>query len=117
MRKVLDLAAINEMDNGRYAAAFNHELEQVINDCYNRPGDGAARKVALVFTVKPKEFNSGLCESVTTGLEIKSSLPSRKKTGMVMKITDERHVVFNDESFDDPNQGTFSDIETKRSGQ
>lgn len=117
MRKILDLETLCEMDNGRIRAAFNHELEAVVNDCYNRPGDSTARKIALVIEIKPKDFNSGLCETVTTSMAVKSSIPARKKTGMVMKITDERHVIFNDESFDDPNQRTLDEIKVEKSGQ
>ena len=49
----LDLASLQDLDDGRVAVAFQHELKRAVQDCIDRPADKKPRTVTLELAIKP----------------------------------------------------------------
>lgn len=114
MKQKLTLASIKDLDNGRLSEAFRQELGHVVKDCYDRPNDGTARKVALTFSVTPKGEGG---EAVEVELEIKSTVPPRRSRPFEMAVHPrEGDLIFNSDSPDDIRQGTLDEVEPVAAG-
>lgn len=107
----LNLANLNELDDGRVAVAFMHELRRVVQDCLDRPGDVSARKVSLEFCLKPVIAEDGQCESADGDFKIKSSVPVRKSKSYSFNVNKKGHLIYSSNSPEDVDQTTFDDVD------
>lgn len=109
----LSLKSLEELDDGRVATAFIHELKRVVLDCMDRPGDASARKVQLEFTLKPIIDEAGMCESAEGDFKIKSRVPDRKTKTYSFNVNKKGHLIYSSNSPDAVDQTTFEDIDPK----
>ena len=109
----LNLANLNELDDGRVSVAFMHELRRVVQDCMDRPGDTTARKVSLEFNLKPIIAEDGSCESADGDFKIKSTVPVRKSKNYSFNVNKKGHLIYSSNSPDDVDQTTFDDVDPK----
>lgn len=81
----LSLANIEEIDGGKVAVAFAVELQHVIKDMLDRPGDNRPRKVSLNLELKPQCDDSGTLADVQVAFDIASSVPNRRSNAYNMR--------------------------------
>lgn len=109
--KEMKLENLADLDNGRVSLAFTHELKRAVQDCLDRPGDSTARKVTVVFTLKPITDEAGDCDTVNGDFKIKSTVPERKSKTYNFAARKSGHLVFSEESPQNVQQTTFMDGE------
>lgn len=109
----LNLTSLNELDEGRVATAFIHELKRVVLDCMDRPGDKSARTVSLVFKLAPVIADDGSCESADGEFAIHSSTPKRKSKTYNFAVNKKGHLGYSQHSEDNVMQTTFDDVSDK----
>lgn len=107
----LSLKSLEELDDGRVATAFIHELKRVVLDCMDRPGDATARKVNLEFTLKPIIADDGQCESAEGDFKIKSKVPDRKTKTYSFNVNKKGHLIYSSNSPENVDQTTFDDVD------
>lgn len=107
----MSLSSLQEIDDGRVALAFVHELKRVVLDCIDRPGDTSARKVALVFSLKPVIAEDGACECAKGDFKIKSTVPERKSKNYEFNVNKKGHLLYSSTSPEAVDQTTFDDID------
>lgn len=107
----LNLANLNDLDDGRVATAFLHELRRVVQDCMDRPGDKSARKVTLEFTLKPVIDEGGSCEAAEGDFKIKSTVPVRKSKTYSFGVNKKGHLSYSTNSPENIDQLTFDDMD------
>lgn len=107
----LSLKSLEELDDGRVAAAFICELKRVVLDCMDRPGDTNPRKVAMEFTLKPIVDEAGMCESAEGDFKIKSKVPDRKTKTYSFNVNKRGHLIYSSNSPDNVDQTTFDDVD------
>ncbi len=105
----ISAAALAEIDGGRVARAIDAELEAVVRDCLNRPGDDAARKVTIEIAIKPAHTSdSGELEIAGVTFAVRSSVPKRtSRTYQAAVDVKRRKLSVNEFSPDNPNQGSL----------
>lgn len=106
----LDLASLNDLDDGRVAVAFMHELKRAVSDCIDRPGDKNARTVSLELKITPVvDADSGQCEEAHGEFQIKSKVPQRKSKTYSFGIRKGGMLAFNSNSPEQVDQRTIFD--------
>ncbi len=113
LRSICDLGRIRDDRPGKIELAFDRELAAAFNDCMNRPEDGKSRKIELVVEIRPCDVERGAADSIEVDFRVKSSIPERRSVGNRMQVIDvegELQAVFNDESPDNPRQGTLDEV-------
>lgn len=109
----LNLKSLDELDEGRVATAFVHELKRVVLDCMDRPGDKSARNVSLVFKLTPVIADDGSCESANGEFAIHSSTPKRKSKTYNFAVNKKGHLGYSQHSEDNAAQRTLDDVDPK----
>ena len=83
----------------------------VVLDCIDRPGDTSARKVALVFALKPVIAEDGTCECAKGDFKIKSTVPERKSKNYEFNVNKKGHLLYSTTSPEAVDQTTFDDLD------
>lgn len=110
MLKQLDMENLKVLEDGRLAIASEQELQHVVMDLMDRPGDDRPRSVTLKVIFKPECDDHGTLESVRFHAEVGNKLRSRKSRVIDMQARKSQAgamLVFNEMSLDDVNQGTL----------
>lgn len=111
----LNLQNMVLLDFGKIPAAFDLEMVRVVQDCMDRPLDDKARKVAIVFTVKPKSeaVSTGTgqvdCDRVTVEAEIQSTVPKRRTQIYEMTPKNDGSLSFHPDLPEEPDGDTLYD--------
>ena len=108
----LNFKSLAELDDGRVATAFEHEVKRAVQDCFDRPGDKKARTIMLEMSLTPiTETNGGIIE--TDGchgeFKIKSKVPERRSKTYEFKANKYGHLSFSSNSPDNHDQTTIFD--------
>jgi hypothetical protein len=106
----MDLSSLDKLDDGRVAKAFLHDLNRIVQDCYDRPGDKKPRSIVLEFAVVPvasTENGQLECESVEGQFRVKSKVPERRSKTYSFKGNTKGHLAFSVDSPDNVNQTTM----------
>lgn len=111
----LNLNSIKRLHDGRIAIAFQRQVERVVQDCLDRPGDGTARKVTLEFHFKPIPAadslgGDGLCDRVEGYVEIKSKVPVLRSAPCDFRANTKGELIFNTNSTANFDQRTIDDV-------
>lgn len=111
-RQVLKLSTLTGLDLGKVDAAFQMELQKVIKDIMDRPGDESARTVSLDLMIKPEHAVSGVCETAEVEFKVEAKVPAKRSRVFSMRVNPSGGGVltFNPESPDDAEQGTLDEI-------
>jgi len=101
----LNLKNLQELDNGKCAAAFNHAIRSIVADINDRPADRAKRKAVLTVMATPiLHRESAVLENVNIQFRIEAKTPVRQTSEYPMKPTNDGLLLFQSESPFDPNQ-------------
>lgn len=108
----LNFKSLADLDDGRIATAFEHEIKRAVQDCYDRPSDKKPRTITLEFQLTPiTENNGGVVE--TEGchgeFKIKSKVPERRSKTYEFKANKQGHLSFSSNSPDNHDQTTIFD--------
>lgn len=112
----LTLENLKLLDFGKIGVAFNAELEHVVKDCMDRPGDLKPREVCIRFKMIPRSNDPSNrdCDHVAIQSEITSKVPSRRTKVYEMIPNVKGHLLFNPDLPDEPDGTTlFEDQERK----
>lgn len=112
----LTLAMLKDLDMGRVAAGFQKELDHIVKDCEDRPGDVRARQVTLKLSLVPDSDGMGVCETVQGEFSITSSVPNRVSKKYQMRVHANGSLLFNPESPEDVTQGTLDSLLSEGEG-
>lgn len=109
-----DLESIVRLDFGALNAAFRHELDYVVRDCRDRPGEKKPRVVTMqfAFTPEPDSVGSVEADNVLVEATILGKIPVRRSKVYSMRpaVASGRHcLLFNPDVPDDPDQPTIFD--------
>lgn len=106
-----NIASLENLDDGRVAVAFAHELRRSVQDCMDRPGDKKPRSVSLEFRLTPVVGDEGQCEGAEGEFEIKSKVPTRKSKTYSFSTNRKGHLIYSSNSPENVDQTTFDDID------
>lgn len=109
-RKILSLEELGEFDQRRLSHTFEVELQKIITDMADRPGDNSVRKLVMQFDFKPVGSNLVL-EDVETVVRVQAKIPPRQTRKYNMKSKGGNRLQFNDESHDSAAQGTLDELQ------
>lgn len=112
----LTLTSLDQLDDGRVAKAFLHELKRAVQDCMDRPGDDKARTVSLELKITPVVSTAnGILEMEGANGEfsIKSKVPDRKSKTYSFRANKKGQLAYSSTSPEDADQTTFDDIDPK----
>ena len=112
----LRLENLVQLDGGIVCRAFDCELGQGVQDCLDRPTDNRPRKVAVVFTIKPKvDVKAGEvnCEDCLVEAEVASSMPKKRTKSFTMKPKHSGDLCFHPDLADDPDGDTLYDDDVR----
>ncbi len=107
----LKLASLDLLDDGRVAIAWQKQLARAVQDCLDRPGESAARKVTLEFQVIPVQEPDGSADNVRGEFQVKSSIPNQRSKPYEFTANKSGHLVFNVHSPEVIDQKTIFDDE------
>jgi len=113
MKVSLSLANLKRLDFGKVDVAFQRHISRAIEDCMDRPGDPHPREVLLRLKVEPADNQAGLCDAVMMHAEVASRVPVHRSADFhcrPRKTDKGALLVFDDESPDNADQGTFGDL-------
>jgi hypothetical protein len=84
-----DLSArtIGELNDGRAGALIDAQLEQALNDCYDRPMLNKSRTLTINLTFTPHTSDIGQLEVVTVEVEAKATIPKKHTRPEVLKVS------------------------------
>jgi len=103
-----------KLEDGRGVAAFNVLLKRAIHDCMDRPGEPKARKITLQIDLTPVVDQDLSCTEVKLQILAKCGIPDYAtkvySTG-ARKSASGPMLVFNNDSLQNINQGTFTEDE------
>lgn len=109
-RMLLTLNALKDFDLGKIDVAFVKELEAVVRDLRDRPGEKAARKVTLEVELIPQEADTGDCETAMMRFMISSRIPKRSSRTYEVGVQKNGGLLVNDLSPDNISQGTLDEL-------
>ena len=109
----LTLETLKDLDMGRVSVAFQLELQRIVLDCIDRPGDKNPRKVTIEMKVTPIVDDTGSCEGASGEFSVKSSVPQRKSKPYHFRANKKGALVFSEESPDNADQTTFGDMDSE----
>ena len=105
----LTLQNLKQLDLGKIEVCFNHELEQAVRDCLDRPELKKVRQVAVIFSLAPVT-EGGQCERVDVACDIKAKTPPRR-TRVYTMAPRGSGLVFHPDAAEDPDANLLFDRE------
>jgi hypothetical protein len=111
-RKILTLAELPRLDGGKVEAAFNLALRKLAEDCDDRPGLDAARKLNFEIELKPTSDDHGVLEGVDLQWSIKPSVPKlqSRKQRLACRVTEKGGQLTFDDQTRDARQPALDDV-------
>ena len=109
----LNLTSLNDLDDGRVAKAFEHELRRAVQDCVDRPKDKNKRTVTLELALEPILSDDGgiiECEGAHGEFKIKSHVPTRKSKTYDFRVNKAGHLSYSANSPDNADPTALDDI-------
>lgn len=107
--KELDLASLAEIDGGRLNLAFMHELDRVLADLDDRPGETKAREISLKIGFVPV-MDGTVCDSAKVQAVVCSNVPKRTSKVYDMNLrkrSGKVKLMFRPDSLEDADQTTI----------
>jgi hypothetical protein len=109
----LTLESLGQLDDGRVAKMFTHEIKRAVQDCIDRPSDKKPRTVTLELSLEPIVVNNdGIVETEGCDGEFKisSKVPTRRSKSYSFRSNKEGHLAFSANSPENKDQTTFDDV-------
>lgn len=108
MKTKFTLAAIQELDLGKIATAYDRACQEAVLDCRDRPGEKKARTVILQLRIVP-DGDEGHCDTVAGEFDIQVKIPKRQSRTYSMGVKQDGTLIVNPESPDSIRQGTLDE--------
>ena len=83
----LKFATLSLLDDGKLEELLAAQLKMMAQDCIDRPGETAPRKVIVEFVIKPKMTPEGNCDESEIHIECKGKLPVKRTHSFPMLTT------------------------------
>lgn len=116
MKQELCLKNLSNLDFGKIDVALQKQLERCTEDCLDRPGDDRPRTVLLRIDLTPEKTATNDPDHVNMEMQITSKLPTHRSKLFQLKPQKRGSgtvLLFDDESPDDFEQGSFNDLQQK----
>ncbi len=116
----LNLENLKQLDLGKISVAFDVELQRVVKDCMDRPGDKKCRKVAIIFLLSPTDESTGTGDAndvLHVGCEITSAVPKRRTRVYAMRPRVNGALTFHPDSPSDPSANMLYDHVDQETGE
>lgn len=110
----LNLANMDELDDGRVAAAFQKNVKDAVLDCIDRPTDKNPRVVTLELKLTPVPTSDGAVvelEGADGSFKVKLKVPERKSKTYNFRTNKKGQLAFSSESPENADQTTFNDVD------
>lgn len=107
----LTLESLQDLDMGKVATAWKQDLERLVRDCMDRPGDTTSRTLNLKLTLVPEQDDTGACEVVSGEFEIIARTPPRRSRKYEMQVHGSGSLLVNPESPSNIRQRTLDEVE------
>jgi len=108
-RQRLSLATLDQFDYGKGALIFQKELEKVVRDLIDRPGDTTARTVDLQVILTPIVLQDGDVIDAKVQFKCRGKTPPYKTAARPAAIDRGRQLVFQPMAPDNPEQRTLDE--------
>lgn len=111
----LTLENLKQLDHGIIPAAFNKEIERIVEDCKDRPTDDRPREVVLKIKMAPKvdaEAGDVNGDEILVDAEISSVVPKRRTKVYTMKPQG-KSAIFHPDLPDDPDESMLYDEDVR----
>lgn len=83
----LKLSTLGDLDD-RIEILFQRHLQNIANDCLNRPAEKTKRKVVVELSFEPvADPDSGDCDSVRITIEARSKVPTFRTKSYPLGVT------------------------------
>jgi hypothetical protein len=105
--KQFSFSDLATMDGGRIGIAVDQAVKRAAEDCWDLPGEKAARKITIQIEIKPELDQDGMCDSVSTVVQIKQSLPTRKTRPYDFGLRKNGVLTYQPDALDNHEQDTF----------
>ena len=112
-RRMFSLSEIIHLDLGKIDSRLRTELKRAVLDVTERPEVDKPRVVALEMRIMPDQYLQGQVETVFVEFVTKSKLPPAS-AAYSMHVQASGQLTFNDESPDEPHQGTLDELGQER---
>lgn len=112
----LTIGSLEELDDGRMAAAFLHHMKRLIQDCHDRPTEKKSRKLMMELTVKPVVASDGgivECEGADADFRFRSKIPDHCSKTYSLRTNKNGQAAFSSTSPENADQTTFDDMDPK----
>lgn len=83
----LDFRTLADLHDGRIAVLLRNNLARISQDCMDRPGDPAKRKVTLEFVCEPVADDDGNVDHVKMKITCKAKVPEFKSRNYEMRVS------------------------------
>jgi hypothetical protein len=105
--KTLTLARLKDVDGGKPALMFEHDLAVAVRDCRDRPGDKTPRVVTLEIILTPSMDDEGACSDLAVQGRSHARLPKRRTKPYSMGVGVSGELFFNPDSPTNVRQATL----------
>lgn len=106
----LNIKTIADLDNGLIAAAFDHHIQIVADDCADRPVETRARKLVMQLEFVPTPRQDGNLDMMQVVCQVTSRIPPHSTRAFEMEYR-KGGATFNRDAPEDFRQMTLSDCE------
>ena len=106
---LLDLKGLANYADGTIDAIVGRQLQRIVADCEDRPGDDKFREVNIKIMVKPMQMQDGAVTTLHTEVEVSSKTPKYISRPVHCAIKHGGRAVFNDLAPDNANQRTLDE--------
>lgn len=92
---------------------LDHRLQQLIQDCLDRPNYDADRKVTLQILVRPADPKAQRCDEIEFDTKCSMTIPATAIPGTRARVSDRKQGTawWNDFSSDNPKQSTIDEVD------
>ncbi|HUX16307.1 MAG TPA: hypothetical protein VMW52_07520 [Phycisphaerae bacterium] len=109
MRMALSLETLKDFDCGKASVAFSKELERLVRDLLDRPGEKAVRTLILQCELKPIVQQDGDVVDAEVVFIVRSKIPPRRTAPRPVTTDRRGNLIFNDMAADNPHQTTIDE--------
>lgn len=111
--RYLTLDSLKALDFGKPDVQFNREMESVIHDLIDRPGEQKARTVGITISVVPVIGDEGQCEGAKVNFKFQHAIPPRQTRDYDMAVNTKGKLIFSETSPSNVDQLTIDDMDAQ----
>ena len=105
----LSLETLPNFDFGKASVAFQHAIKRAVDDCTERPGSNATRKVVFTVNIVPMVQETGDLSEAQIDFNVQAKLPPWQTSPKPVGVTKQGHLFFSEHAPDNPRQSTIDE--------